>query len=151
MIGNEYAIGNYLATNAQHNALQIEPIDRESMVALLQELHRVKKYHVETLFLACSIADRFLTNLAQKNFCAPNLVQLATVCLLMAAKMTEHINPSFDIMISILPKTLQHMATKNRLIQLEAIIIRTLDFDMSYDGPIPFLERYMRLLDFDSC
>ena len=74
MLDNEYAIGNYLATKTEHNALQIEPIDRESMVALLQELHRVKKYHIETLFLACSIADRFLTKLAQKNFCAPNLV-----------------------------------------------------------------------------
>ena len=86
------------------------------MIALLQELHRVKKYHIETLFLASSIADRFLSKLEQKSYCAPNLVQLATISLLMAAKLTEHINPSFDIMISILPKTLQHMATKNRLI-----------------------------------
>ena len=61
-------------TKEARTTLQIETIDRESMVALLQELHRIKKYHVETLFLACSIADRFLAKLVQRRFCAPNLV-----------------------------------------------------------------------------
>ena len=116
MLSKEFPIKNYLANKSKHSTLEIEPIDRESMIALLQELHRVKKYHIETLFLASSIADRFLAHLAKRNFCAPNLVQLATICLLIAAKMTEHINPSFDIMISILPQTLQHMVSKNRLI-----------------------------------
>ena len=41
------------------------------------------------------------------------------------------------------------MVSKNRLIQLESIILRSLDFDMQYDGPIPFMERYMRLLEID--
>ena len=86
------------------------------MVALLQELHRIKKYHIETLFLACSIADRFLEKLAQKRFCAPNLVQLATISLLMAAKLVEHVNPCFEIMISILPASLRSMVTINKLV-----------------------------------
>ena len=131
-----------MADEKSRSYLQIEIIDRESMVALLQELHRIKKYHIETLFLACSIADRFLAKLAKRRFCAPNLVQLATVSLLIAAKLYEHVNPCFDIMISILPDSLRSMVTKSKLIQLEAIIIRTLDFNLQYDGPIPFLERY---------
>ena len=48
----------------------------------------------------------------------------------MAAKLLEHINPCFDIMISILPETLRGMVTRTKLIQLESIIIRTLDFNL---------------------
>ena len=47
--------------------LQMEPIDRETMIALMQELHRIKKYHIETFFLACSIADRFLVKLCERR------------------------------------------------------------------------------------
>ena len=63
MIKNELPIGNYLSDKDVRKTLQIEAIDRESMIALMQELHRIKKYHIETLFLASSIADRFLVKL----------------------------------------------------------------------------------------
>ena len=112
------------------------------MIALIQELHRIKTYHQETLFLAISIADRFLARLTQKSYCSPNLVQLSTISLLMAAKMYEHINPCFDIMIGVLPESLKGMVTRAKLIDLESIIIRTLDFNLQHDGPLPFLERY---------
>ena len=130
MLRTEKPIGNYLVSEYKRRALKIEMIDRESMVALIQELHRIKKYHIETLFLAVSIADRFLAKLARSKFCAPNLVQLATVSLLMAAKMMEHINPCFDIMISILPDSLRGMVSRAKLIRLESIIVRTLDFNL---------------------
>ena len=74
MIENERPIGNYLSKKSICKTLQIETIDRESMIALMQELHRIKKYHIETLFLASSIADRFLVKLVEKRFSAPNLV-----------------------------------------------------------------------------
>ena len=74
MLKYEKPIGNYLANNRMRSYLQIEAIDRESMISLIQELHRIKKYHIETFFLACSIADRFLAKLVEKQFCAPNLV-----------------------------------------------------------------------------
>ena len=63
MLENEKPIGNYLSEKSVRKTLQIEAIDRESMIALMQELHRIKKYHIETLFLASSIADRFLMKL----------------------------------------------------------------------------------------
>ena len=63
MLNNDKAIGNYLADRQTRSYLQIELIDRESMVALIQELHRIKKYHIETLFIAISTADRFLSKL----------------------------------------------------------------------------------------
>ena len=85
MLDNERAIGNYF--ELPRNSLRITPQDRESMVSLIQELHRVKGYAEDTFYLAVSIADRFLTVLATQGKKAPNLIQLATVGLLLAAKM----------------------------------------------------------------
>ena len=67
MLEREYSIGNYLADRHKRDTLQIERVDREAMVALMQELHSIKKYNEETLFLACSIADRFLAKLLEKR------------------------------------------------------------------------------------
>lgn len=55
------------------------------MVLLIQELHRQKEYKVETLHLAISIADRYLA--ALKDTKKPSLVHLATISVLMAAKL----------------------------------------------------------------
>ena len=149
MLTKEQTIGNYLSDQKALTNLQMNFIDRGSMVALLQELHRIKKYHIETLFLACSIADRFLAKLAEEKRYAPSLISLATVCLLMAAKLYEHITPSFDIMIGILPSSLKGSISRSKLIKLEKTVIQTLDFNLQYDGPITFLERYQRVLCID--
>lgn len=89
-----------------------------------------------------SVADRYLTILATQGKKAPNLIQLATVSLLMAAKMYQHMNPCFDMMIERLPNLLRKQVTREQLIILEEQIIRALDFDLQCDGPLPFLERY---------
>jgi len=88
------------------------------------------------------VADRYLTILATQGKKAPNLIQLATVSLLMAAKMYQHMNPCFDMMIERLPNLLRKQVTREQLIILEEQIIRALDFDLQCDGPLPFLERY---------
>ena len=40
---------------------------RESMITLLEALNTQKKYKLETLYLAMSLCDRYLVNLAIKN------------------------------------------------------------------------------------
>ena len=67
-------IGNYLADQNARQYLNMTAFNRQSMVLVMQELHRIKKYHIETLFLGCSIADRFLVKLAERRIIAPNLV-----------------------------------------------------------------------------
>ena len=57
------------------------------MIILIEELHVLKEYKIETLYLAVSFADRYLVNIAVKRQEAPNLISLAVVSLLMAAKM----------------------------------------------------------------
>ena len=96
-----------------------------------------------------SIADRYLTVLATKGKKAPNLIQLATISILLAAKMYQHMNPCFDMMIERLPSLLREQVTREQLITLEELIIRALDFDLQHDGPLPFLERYQRVLGID--
>ena len=73
-------IGDYVTQFGIISATQ-----RERMVCLIHELHRQKEYKVETLHLAVSIADRYLA--AIQNAPRPNLVHLATVAVLMAAKL----------------------------------------------------------------
>ena len=85
MLKRERAIGNYF--ELPRNSLRISAQDRESMISLIQELHRVKGYAEDTFYLAVSIADRYLTVLATKGKKAPNLIQLATISILLAAKM----------------------------------------------------------------
>jgi hypothetical protein len=54
---------------------------------LLQNLHKAKEYKEETLHLAGSIADRYLQSIAQMGQEAPDIVLLATICLLLGAKL----------------------------------------------------------------
>lgn len=105
MLEGERAIGNYF--KLPRNSLRITAQDRESMVSLIQELHRVKAYAEDTFYLAVSIADRYLTVLATQGKKSPNLIQLATISLLLAAKMYQHMNPCFDMMIERLPGLLR--------------------------------------------
>ena len=67
----------------------------------------------------------------------------------MAAKMYQHMNPCFEMMIERLPSLLRKQVTREQLIHLEELIIRALDFDLQSDGPLPFLERYQRVLGID--
>ena len=77
------------------------------MIALMQEIHRIKRYRIEPLFLACSILDRFLQKLKEAGTEAPNLVLLAVVGLMVAAKLNEHAKPCFELTIRILPPSLR--------------------------------------------
>ena len=74
---------------------------------------------------------------------------LATVAILIAAKLEQPISPSFNRMIKLLPKSQQLQVEKQDLIDLEEQIMKALDFDFAYASPISFLERFQRLLSVD--
>ena len=96
------AIGDYLSES--HNG-QITKVQRKRMLILLQELHSKKKYRQETMYLAVSLADRFLINLSVCGLDAPCLVDLALTCLLVAAKMNQPLRPKFNLMNDLLKST----------------------------------------------
>ena len=119
------------------------------MVILIEELHRMRKYRVESLFLAVSLADRYLIHLAINGRAAPCLVVLALTCLLMAAKLTQPLRPKFDLMEGLLYSK-YHVHVKNQeYISLEKDILNSLQFDLQFVSPIAFLERYQRVFGVD--
>ena len=56
------------------------------MITVIIELHRLKSYSEETLYLACNIADKYLATLQAHLQPSPCLIRLAFVSILMAAK-----------------------------------------------------------------
>lgn len=110
----------------------------------------MKEYSEETFYIAVCVADRYLAALAQKGQMAPNLIQLGTISLLLAAKLNQHMNPCFEMMIDKLPNLLRKQVNREQLIRLEEKIIKTLDFDLQHNSALPFLERYQRILKLDT-
>ena len=64
MLNSEYIIGNYL--DSTENKLDITAKQRRLMVMIMEKLNDMQNYKLETLFLAVSIADRYLLSLASK-------------------------------------------------------------------------------------
>lgn len=85
ILQTECAIGDYLEFN-KNSHFTMTAAAREQIVALIENLQQKKQYKLETLYLAVSIADRYLVNLAISDQAAPNLVNLAVVATLIAAK-----------------------------------------------------------------
>ena len=85
MMKNELAIGDYI--DFEKGQMRVSDSARRHMITLLEDLNRQKSYKEETLYLAASICDRYLVNLAVKNEKAPCLIKLAIISTLMSAKL----------------------------------------------------------------
>ena len=144
MLRQEFAIGDYIHFN-QKSENGVSELARKHMITLMEDLNRMKDYKEDTLFLAASIADRYLVNLAVKGAAAPCLIRLAIVSILMAAKLEQPIQPSFNRMVKLVAEQWDVSLTRQDLLDLEESIIRTLDFDLRSVGPLLFLERYQRV------
>ena len=117
-------------------ALKVTKADREQMFFVIEKIHEIKEYKIETMFSAMSIADRYLEKLAQAQIKAPCLVTLGITSLLMAVKIEEPISPSFERMINLLKKYDINSISKQDLIDLEEQIIVKLDFCLRDVSPI---------------
>ena len=147
MLQEEYAIGDYI--NLKNSTVKVTEEARHHMVTLLEELNRLKSYKEETFYLACSLADRYLVNVAVKRQRAPCLIRLAIVCTLMSAKLEQPISPSFSRMIRLVEDEWNISVSKQDLTQLEEHVIKSLDYELHYNCPIIFIERYQRIFGID--
>ena len=77
------------------------------------------------------------------------MCRLATISMLLAAKLEQPISPSFSRMISLLSEDEKKNVSKKQLIELESEILITMGFDYNFPGPIQSMERYLRILDYD--
>ena len=116
---------------------------------LIQELVLFKDYRIETLFLAVNLADRFLVHTQQEGEEAPNLIILTVTTLLLAAKVEQPIEPSFNRVITYLEKLHATTIKKQQIVDLEEKILRALNFELLYVSPITFLGRFLRIFGLD--
>ena len=77
------------------------------------------------------------------------MCRLATISMLLAAKLEQPISPSFSRMISLLSDDEKKNVSKKQLIELESDILIQMGFDYNFPGPIQSMERYLRILDYD--
>ena len=77
------------------------------------------------------------------------MIILAVTCLLLAAKLEEHISPSYERMIRLVKSLHKVSIKKIEIRDLEEQIIKRLDFGLRSIYSIQFLERYVRLLGVD--
>lgn len=108
-----------------------------------------KRYRNETLFVACSILDRYLALIGWHTYPREKMCILATVCMLMAAKLEQPISPSFSKMMNLLSEDEQKCITIGQMINLEADVLVKLSFDFNFASPIQSMERFLRLLNYD--
>ena len=117
---------------------------------LIEKLHFLQQYKPETLYLATSIADRFIVNQAIVGNSAPDAVVLAVTCVMLAGKLEQEESPSFNVLSSFMEQSsLRFSIQKKYFIRLETKLVRALEFDMAFTSPLPFLERYLRIFDLD--
>jgi len=114
------------------------------------DLHSKKDYKEETLFIACGIFDRYINMVGPEAFPKGTACSLATISVLMSAKLEQPISPSFTRMINLLNSDEKKTITKQGLIDLEADILIKLGFDFNFPGPMQSLERYLRILEYDN-
>lgn len=86
-------MGNYL--NYKEKSADINEKARRHVISLLEHLNMLKDYKEETLFIAVSLVDRFLVNIAVGKKKLPCLLTLVLTCTLLSAKLEEALQPSF--------------------------------------------------------
>lgn len=123
--------------------------DRSYGIQKIFDLHQKKDYKVETLFIATNIFDRYIHAVGVHNFQKQQVVNLATISILLAAKLEQPISPSFTRMINLLTDDEKKFVSKQQLIDLEAHILVILGFDFNFPGPVQSMERFLRILDYD--
>ena len=87
LLRQEKASGDYV--KIKNNSVQVTDEVRLYMMTVMQEVHRIKNYKEETLYLAASLADRYLHALTVLEETSPCLIRLSFVCILIAAKLEE--------------------------------------------------------------
>ena len=111
-VGLSKKIANFATTASGREVPALREEDRCYGIQKIFDLHMRKGYKVETLFIAAGIFDRYINMVGAKSFPRPQVLHLATICVLMSAKLEQPISPSFTRMINLLPEEEKKHVTK---------------------------------------
>ena len=114
----------------------ITPKMRTILVNWLVEVHRKFRNKQETLFLAINLLDRFL----EKKAVSRSKLQLVGVgSLLIACKYEEIYAPEVNELVELT----DNAYTRDEILQVECIMLNTLQFDLSVPTPFYFAQRIL--------
>lgn len=112
---------------------------RNILVDWLVEVGEEYKLHRETLFLAVSYIDRFLSLVGVHR---PKLQLVGTACMFIAAKYEEIYPPDVNEFVYITDDTY----TRNQVIKMESVILKLLEFRLAVPTVTWFCERFLDVI-----
>lgn len=110
---------------------------RSILIDWLIEVHDKFELMKETLFLTVSLIDRFLS---QQTMVRKKLQLVGLVAMLLACKYEEVSVPIVGDLILISDKAY----TKKEVLEMESLILNTLQFNMSLPTPYVFMQRFLK-------
>ena len=116
----------------------LTPRMREILVDWLVEVHVKFRLEAETLYLCVNIIDRFLERRAVMR---SKLQLVGCTALLLASKYEEVFAPEVMDFVHVADRTY----SKEQLLQMEAIVLQALHFNLTTPSPYRFLQRYHML------
>ncbi|KAL7231212.1 hypothetical protein ACSBR2_009470 [Camellia fascicularis] len=115
---------------------------RAILIDWLVEVHHKFELRDETLFLTVNITDRFL---AQRGVARKKLQLVGLVAMLLACKYEEVLVPVVDDLLFISDKAY----TRKEVLEMERLMLNTLQFHMSVPTPYVFMRRYLKAAQSD--
>ncbi|KAJ5047767.1 cyclin-like protein [Bipolaris maydis] len=106
-------------------------------------VHQNFKFSPETLFLAVNLLDRFL---ASREIRIENLQLAGITAFLIASKYEESLNER--ILDECLDMT-ENAYTRENFMEAEKSMLKTLDYNLGWPGPLSFLRRINKADDYD--
>lgn len=110
---------------------------RAILIDWLIEVHHKFDLQHETLFLTVNLIDRFL---AKQNVGRKKLQLVGLVAILLACKYEEVSVPVVDDLIFISDKAY----SRSEILEMEKLMLNTLEFNMSVPTPYVFLKRFLK-------
>ncbi|PFH48095.1 hypothetical protein AMATHDRAFT_66250 [Amanita thiersii Skay4041] len=115
---------------------------RSVLVDWLIEVHGRFRFLQETLFLCVNILDRFLS---VRSVSVAKFQLVGVACLLIACKYEETCSPSVNEMAYIT----QGQYQPDEIIRAEQYVLKALDWDLKYPGPLGWLRRGSKADDYE--
>ncbi|KAL6551982.1 hypothetical protein OROGR_008136 [Orobanche gracilis] len=115
---------------------------RAILIDWIIEVHHKFELRDETLFLAVNLIDRFL---AKHSVVRKKLQLVGLVAMLLACKYEEVSVPVVDDLVFISDKAY----TRKEVIEMESLMLNTLQFNMSVPTPYVFMRRFLKAAQSD--
>ncbi|XWS33943.1 hypothetical protein CRYUN_Cryun22dG0126300 [Craigia yunnanensis] len=128
---------NYMAQQSDINEKM-----RAVLIDWLIEVHDKFDLMGETLFLTVNLIDRFLS---QQTVVRKKLQLVGLVAMLLACKYEEVSVPVVGDLILISDKAY----SRKEVLQMERLMLNTLQFNMSFPTPYVFMRRFLKAAQFD--